>query len=180
MKKLVYLFGLILLLLLLGFSACRPADKLINGMEAPEINLPAVDGELISLQEVGKGKMVIIDFWASWCKPCLETHEVLEKIYTEYKDVQIGDASGLEIYSVSIDTERKAWQKALERLNPSWSSQVNAKEGFDAPVVDQYHFESLPAIFVVDERGVVIHKNPTYKWLVYDFNRRMGLRGAGR
>lgn len=178
MKKYVYLFGfLVLLSVLVG---CRPADKLINGMEAPEIYLPNPSGDLVSLKEVAKDKIVIIDFWASWCKPCLETHAVLEKIYEEYKDVPIGDAKGLAIYSVSIDTERGAWLKALERLDPAWSSQVHAKEGFDAAIVDAYHFESLPAIYVVDERGVVIHKNPTYKWLVYDFKRRMGLRGAGR
>lgn len=171
-QNLLWLIGMILLL---SFLQCGPPkDKLINGMVAPDIQLKDQNGDLLALSQISKNKITIIDFWASWCKPCLETHETLAEIYEEYKDTPIGKANGVEIYSVSLDDKEITWRNALDKHPMPWPHQVIDTLAFKSELLKTYHFEAVPTVYVIDERGVVIHKNPTKNWLLYDFRRRNG------
>src|SRR5688572_5849661 len=92
------------------------------GEQAYEIKLPDVNGKVQKLSEQ-RGKVVLIDFWASWCGPCRRANPELAVLYSKYKD------KGFEIFGVSIDDEKKAWKKAIAADGITWK-QVNEKGGW--------------------------------------------------
>ncbi len=163
----------LLLLLLTGFllTACQ-SDKLVNGVQAPDIQLNNAQGEPMPLSSVDN-KVVLIDFWASWCKPCREAHPDMIELYEKYKNAKIGNADGFTIYSVSLDDKKENWLAAIEKDQLPWPYQVADLKGFASKYPDIYQFEQIPTYYLIDERGIIIGKNITYKWLEYELKRRM-------
>src|SRR5690349_9539925 len=92
------------------------------GKSAPEIALPAINGDTIKLSSL-KGKVVLLDFWASWCGPCRASNKTLVRLYGKYK------SKGFEIFSVSIDEEKRDWEKAIKKDRITWL-QVNDNKGW--------------------------------------------------
>ena len=123
------------------------------GEPAYEITLPDLKGKMVKLSD-HKGKVVLIDFWASWCGPCRKANPELAVLYSKYQ------AKGFEIFGVSIDDERKAWKKAIEADGITWK-QVNAKGGWEAPVALAWKLEQIPASFLIDTEGKVVAVDPT-------------------
>jgi peroxiredoxin len=123
------------------------------GEQAYEIKLPDVNGKIQKLSEQ-RGKVVLIDFWASWCGPCRRANPELAVLYSKYRD------KGFEIFGVSIDDEKKAWKKAIAADGISWK-QVNEKGGWDASVAVQWKLAQIPTSFLIDQQGKVIALDPT-------------------
>ena len=127
------------------------------GQVAPSFSAPNPDGDMVSLNDV-KGKLTLIDFWASWCKPCRRENPNVVKVYNKYHD------KGLEIISVSLDGSRNqrdpkaAWIKAIEDDNLTWSHVSNLNY-FNDPVARAYNIRSIPATFLLDENGKIVAKN---------------------
>jgi len=95
--------------------------------------------------------VTIIDFWASWCKPCRVENPNLVNLYNTYQ------SKGLEIISVSLDqkTQKEAWITAIEKDQLSWFNVSNLKSWQD-PIARTYGVNSIPATFIMDENGTVI------------------------
>ncbi|WP_431134779.1 redoxin domain-containing protein [Psychroserpens mesophilus] len=127
------------------------------GQVAPSFTAPTPDGKQLALNDV-KGKLTLIDFWASWCKPCRMENPNVVKVYQKYHD------KGLEIISVSLDGSRTqkdpkgAWIKAIEDDKLTWSHVSNLNY-FNDPVAKAYNIRSIPATFLLDENGKIIAKN---------------------
>ncbi len=127
------------------------------GSVAPEFSAPDVDGKPLALSDV-KGKLTLIDFWASWCKPCRRENPNVVKVYNKYH------SKGLEIISVSLDGTRTqkdpkaAWLKAIEDDKLTWHHVSNLKY-FNDPVARTYNIRSIPATFLLDENGKIVAKN---------------------
>ena len=115
------------------------------GMMAKEIQLPGVTHQTISLSSL-KGKVVLIDFWASWCRPCRQTVPGLKKLYSEYHD------RGFEIYGISLDESEKAWKNAIEEDQSKWIH-VNDKTG---QIANQWVVSVIPTSFLIDKSGKVV------------------------
>ena len=147
MKK--FLLSFSLFLIVSTFVLAQPTI----GQQAYEISLPDLKGNIQKLSD-HKGKVVLIDFWASWCGPCRKANPGLAALYSKYK------AKGFEIFGVSIDDEKKAWKKAIEADGITWK-QVNARGGWEAPVALEWKLEQIPASFLVDTEGKVIAVDPT-------------------
>ncbi len=98
-----------------------------------------------------KGKVLVIDFWASWCGPCRQEIPNMKKFYEEFK------GQGVEFLSVSIDAKEEAWRKALKEENMAWP-QGWVKDG-GKEVMDLYQFGGIPFILVIDKDGNIYKKN---------------------
>lgn len=142
-----------LALTLLLIAVLHVAAQPRIGQQAYEIMLPDEKGDVQKLSD-HKGKVVLIDFWASWCGPCRRANPGLAMLYSMYK------TKGFEIFGVSIDDEAKAWKKAIKADRISWK-QVNAPGGWDAPVALQWNLVQIPASFLIDQQGNVIAIDPT-------------------
>lgn len=121
------------------------------GQIAPEIELPNPEGETVKLSDL-RGKYVMIDFWAAWCKPCREENPNVVKLYSEYKD------KGFEIYGVSLDRTKEAWVDAIAEDGLTWP-QVSDLQYFNSAAAELYQISAIPATYLIDPDGKIIGKD---------------------
>jgi thiol-disulfide isomerase/thioredoxin len=123
------------------------------GQTSPEIAMKDINGKVHKLSDL-KGKVVLIDFWASWCGPCRKTMPGLVSLYQQYK------SKGFEIYGISIDDNKAAWKKAVADDKITWL-QVNEPGGWNGATATAWNLEQIPASFLLDKNGKVIAVDPS-------------------
>ncbi len=154
------------------------ANSLIQpNMDAPDITLPGINGKNISLSSL-KGKVVLIDFWASWCGPCRMANPHVVEIYKKYKD------RGFDVFSVSLDgldnrqrmslaednaqlkmqmdRQKERWLQAIKEDNLTWNSHVSDLMKWDSKAAAQYGVSSIPKTFLVGKDGKIAAIDPRY------------------
>lgn len=122
--------------------------KLQPGNVAPEIELDNPEGKTIPLSSL-RGKVVLIDFWASWCKPCRRENPNVVKMYNELKD------DGFEIYGVSLDRDKGKWVQAIKQDGLTWP-QVSDLQFWNSAAAQLYNVSSIPHTVLVDREGKII------------------------
>ncbi len=126
------------------------AKKLAVGADAPEISLPSPDGETITLSSL-KGKYVLIDFWAAWCRPCRAENPNVVRVYQEYA----GD--NFEILGVSLDRNKEDWVKAIDQDGLPWLH-VSDLQYFNSEAARAYQISAIPATYLIDPDGKILAK----------------------
>ncbi len=126
--------------------------KFAKGQPAQDIRLPNPEGDTIALSSL-EGKVVLLDFWASWCKPCRIANPKLVKAYKKYKD------KGFTIYSVSLDKHKKRWVRAIKQDNLMWDNHVSDLKGWNSRAANKYNISSIPAAYLIDREGNIMAKN---------------------
>lgn len=126
--------------------------KLAIGSPAPEITLNGTDDKPVSLSSL-RGKIVLIDFWASWCRPCRAENPNVVKMYNKYH------AQGFEVFSVSLDKNKPAWLNAIKQDGLVWKNHVSDLAYWNSVVVPMYNIKGIPLTFLVDKEGRIIGKN---------------------
>ena len=121
------------------------------GHEAPEINLPDVNGKDMALSSL-KGKVVLIDFWASWCKPCRAEMPNVVNVYKKHKD------KGFEIYGVSLDQSKDKWLEAIQQDGITWP-QVSDLKYWECEGARIYNVQGIPYTVLIDKEGKILAKN---------------------
>lgn len=116
---------------------------------APEIVMQSPEGKEIKLSSL-KGKVVLIDFWASWCKPCRVENPNVVKLYNKYKN------KGFTVYSVSLDADMAQWVAAIEADGLIWPNHVSDLVGWKTYVTKLYAFQSIPHTVLVGKDGNII------------------------
>ncbi|HRI25629.1 MAG TPA: TlpA disulfide reductase family protein [Ferruginibacter sp.] len=137
----------VLIALLAGISLCGKAQLKIGDM-VPEISLPDTKDSMRTLSSL-QGKVVLIDFWASWCGPCRMANPYVQKLYSKYKD------KGFEVFAVSLDTKKNDWLKAIRQDKIKYM-QVIDNSGWRSKVAERYFVELLPTSFLVDRTGRIV------------------------
>jgi thiol-disulfide isomerase/thioredoxin len=143
LKKIISLF-VVSLIAVVGIAQSMPyiTDSRL------EIALPTVKGDTLKLSSL-KGKVILLDFWASWCGPCRSSNRQLVKLYSRYKD------KGFEILGVSLDENKKDWIKAISRDRIKWL-QINDSGGWDAKTAIDWNISQIPTSFLVGRDGKII------------------------
>ena len=125
----------------------------VNGtVSAPEIALPNAAGQQMKLSDL-KGKVVLIDFWASWCGPCRAENPNVVKMYRKFKN------KGFTVFSVSLDEEPTKWREAIAKDQLEWNTHVSDLKGWKSSVVATFGIEAIPFTVLVNQEGKIIGKN---------------------
>ena len=119
-----------------------------EGKQALPITAIRSDETMFDLSTIIGSKMIILDFWASWCGPCIKEMPELKELYKEGK---------VEIVGISIDNQKGPWLKVLEKLDLPWISVWD--EG--KKISQSYNVTSVPTKFVIDKNGLIVARNPT-------------------
>ena len=126
------------------------AKKLPIGIEAPDIIAQNPIGKRVSLSSL-RGKYVLIDFWASWCRPCRIESPNMVNLYKKYKN------KGFEIFSVSLDKDKQEWIRAVYNDKLSWTHVSDLKE-WKSPFIAAYYIQAIPYTCLIDKNGKVLAK----------------------
>ena len=150
--------------------------KIKVGMPAPDIAMPNPDGKILKLSDL-RGKIVLVDFWASWCGPCVRSFPELTRIYKKYKD------KGFTVYSVSLDgvdsrsarryktkedlaaakeRGKNKWVGAIKKHHLEWPYHVSDLDKWDCKAAATYGVTSIPRTFLIDPEGKIAAVNPRF------------------
>jgi len=122
------------------------------GETPPDIAMASPNGDVIKLSDL-KGKYVLLDFWAAWCKPCRQENPNIVNAYKKYND------KGFEVFSVSLDRNAEAWTRAISQDNLEWNYHVSDLKYWDNAAAKQYGVKSIPTSYLLDESGKIIAMN---------------------
>jgi peroxiredoxin len=161
-------FCLFFCLFIIAFSAKSQIQLQPNITDSRlDFTLPDIKGDSLQLSTM-KGKVFLLDFWASWCVPCRFSNKNLVRLYAKYKD------KGFEILGVSLDDNKNAWKRAVSKDRISWL-QINDSKGWDATSAAKWQVDAIPASFLIDKDGNVVAINTEKKELEDKIRQLLGL-----
>jgi len=129
-----------------------PTTATTVGAMAPDLAVENPDGKVLKLSDL-RGKVVLLDFWAAWCRPCRQENPNVVKVYNKYHE------KGFEIYSVSLDRDKASWVKAIEADGLIWPNHVCDFGYWQSKAAKTYGVSAIPSTFLIGKDGRIIAKN---------------------
>ena len=149
----------LLIILLLSNSLTYSQNPGANiGDKALDLTYNNPNGEEMSLYDI-KNKLILIDFWASWCGPCRRENPNLVNAFKKYNNTKFEDGNGFEIYSLSLDKNKDSWVKAINKDQLFWEYHVSDLGGWQSEGSQKYNIKSIPSNVLINGKGIIIAKN---------------------
>jgi thiol-disulfide isomerase/thioredoxin len=134
--------------------------KFIIGEVAPDFEGKKADGSTLNLSDY-RGKLVLLDFWGTWCAPCLSEIPGLTMIYDKYRNEKFGAANGFEVLSVAMDKDKEKWENTIAKRGMVWAGHVSDLKRMGGEIGALYQVRDVPTKYLLNEKGVIISVNPT-------------------
>ena len=144
--KHIIAFAAALALSLFSLSAQDTSALLKKGAKAPDFTLTSDKGKKVSLSDF-KGKYIVIDFWASWCKDCRKENPEMVKLYKKYKKVRF--------IGVSFDTDENKWKECIAQDGLEWTQVSELKKWKETQISKEYGINWIPTFYLIDPQGRV-------------------------
>ncbi len=151
----------ILMLFIWGIQSCGPSTAIEPGHKAPEIESTLIDGNKFQLSDL-KGDYVLIDFWASWCPPCLKEAPQLVALHRRYQSIELPEGAAFHIVSIALEKNDRSWERTTKRLGIDWKYQIVDETRFVAmsSIASDYGVTDIPSKFLIDPEGNFVSIRP--------------------
>ncbi|PIF05204.1 MAG: alkyl hydroperoxide reductase [Draconibacterium sp.] len=155
MKKLTLSLTLCIAFTLTGFAQQLGTSI---GKKAPELIGTSPSGETLKLSDL-KGKMVLLDFWASWCGPCRRENPIVVAAYNNFKDKKFKNGKTFTVFSVSLDKNPEAWARGIAADKLTWPYHIGDMKGWNSKFAAIYGVRRIPSNFLIDGNGIILEQN---------------------
>ncbi|MCF8450221.1 MAG: TlpA family protein disulfide reductase [Taibaiella sp.] len=144
--------------LVIAASVVFSADAQVSlGMKAPDLAFPNPEGKTLKLSEINKDRYVLIDFWASWCRPCRMSNPGLVAMYKEYSNKKFkGAKKGFTVLNVSLDQQKDAWIGAIKQDGLIWPYHMSDLGGWNSKPAVIYGVQSIPQSILIGPDGKIV------------------------
>lgn len=148
--------------------------KIEVGQKAPELAYENPQGKVFKLSEINKKRVILLDFWASWCGPCRMANPALVEFYKKYSAKKYkGAKNGFTIVSVSLDKSKEPWIEAISKDKLEWPYHMSDLGGWQSKTAAEYGVMFVPQAFLIDGNGVIIGKYNRAEDCVKDLEKLM-------
>jgi thiol-disulfide isomerase/thioredoxin len=159
-RSVILIIGLAILYIFGKYLWSRPS--VTPNVTAPELVSTMPDGKSFKLSSL-KGNYILLDFWGSWCGPCIAEMPEVKSIYSEFHNKKFKNATGFEIVSVGLETNHDSWTNAIKRLDMNWPYHISEIKRMKDPAAKAYGVREIPTKFLIGPDGVVIETNPSFE-----------------